>query len=72
MTKPVELSTAEMWELSRVGACILLAVQDMDENSPGRNRVVEAGNRLFELMNKINERDDWEKRSPIGEESETI
>ena len=30
MTAPVELSTAEMWQLSAVGACLLLAVQEED------------------------------------------
>jgi len=68
MTKPVEISTKEMWELSAVGACILLAVQEMEEDAVGRQKVIEAGNRLFDLMGKIGERDDWSSRSPKGEE----
>jgi|LauGreDrversion4_2_1035121.scaffolds.fasta_scaffold1703619_1 hypothetical protein len=66
MTAPVELSTAEMWQLSAVGGCLLMAVQ---EEGVDRDKVIEAANRLFDLMNQIEQRDDWSSRSPVGEAS---
>lgn len=65
----VSLTTAEMWELSRVGGCLLIAAQEMPDEFPGRDKIIEAGNRLFDVMNSVSERDDWVSRSPLGEES---
>jgi hypothetical protein len=43
-----------------------MAVQ---EEGVDRDKVIEAANRLFDLMHQIGERDDWSSRSPAGEET---
>lgn len=63
----VEITTAEMWELSRAGGRILLAVENMPENSPAREHVIEAGKLLFAVLNRVDDRDDWVQRSPAVE-----
>lgn len=62
----VALTPAEMWELSRVGGRILLALENMPENSPAREHIIEAGKSLFDVLNRVEERDDWGQRSSAG------